>query len=84
MTVYSLDMHRHQIHHDLDQPHTVSILYFTDSKSPTVIFKDQEFKEKQEILPKENRLIYFSGNLFHSGHSPIDSNRRILLNVNSI
>jgi len=89
MTVFSTYGHRHQPHLDLHEPHTVSILYLTNSDAETVIFKNVNidtlsFDEYQRVAPKENKLVIFNGAYYHTGHSPASSNRRILLNVNSI
>lgn len=89
MTVFSTYGHRHQPHLDLHELHTVSILYLTDSDAETIIFKSADinslkFEEFQRVVPKKNRLVIFNGNYYHTGHSPASTNRRILLNVNSL
>jgi hypothetical protein len=61
----------------------------TNSDAETVIFKNVNidtlsFDEYQRVAPKENKLVIFNGAYYHTGHSPASSNRRILLNVNSI
>ena len=89
MTVFSVYGHRHQPHLDLHAPHTVSILYLTNSDAETVIFKNidiekNSFEEYKRIAPQENKLVVFNGSYYHTGHSPASTNRRILLNFNSI
>jgi len=85
MTVYSMNEHQHVVHRDLMHPHIVSILYLTNSNAKTVLYED-ELAQKiyKVILPKKNQLLVFDGKYYHTGHSPSDSNRRILLNINSI
>lgn len=92
MTTYRKDSILFGPHIDLDVPHYTSILYITDSDSPTIIYnerldsgdvpKDMELTINHEIFPKENRLVLFDGNQIHTGKSPTSSSCRILVNTN--
>jgi len=89
MTVFSTYGHQHQPHLDLHEPHVVSILYLTESDAETVIFKNIDtdkklFEEYKRIAPQENKLVVFNGAYYHTGHSPASTNRRVLLNFNSL
>ena len=73
-----------------------TIFYFTDSDAETIIFNEKqtpadgekrvwnrsELTVKERILPKENRIIFFNGHYIHTGHSPLNTKHRILLNSN--
>jgi hypothetical protein len=72
------------------------IYYLNDSDGDTRIF-DQEFEAttnnfgighhdtfttKHQITPKANRLLWFNGFRYHTASNPINSNRRVILNIN--
>jgi hypothetical protein len=73
-----------------------TIFYLTDSDAETIIFNEKqtpadgekrvwnrsELTVKERILPKENRIIFFNGHYIHTGHSPLNTKHRILLNSN--
>jgi len=74
-----------------DVNHFVLLCYINDSDGPTVIYneKDQglEIKElsiKEKIDPKAGRAIFFEGDQYHSSSFPVNSNKRMVLNINII
>jgi hypothetical protein len=99
MTMYSHEKVKHIPHIDMfgcDKMLT-TIFYFSDTDSETIVYdkvcttkKDvmesckEELNEIIRVKPRENRLLLFDGSLLHTGHSPSDCKRRILLNTNLI
>lgn len=80
----------------VSQNHISTIFYINDSDGDTVIYNEKAFKIKdinptpdikkltiqKKITPKANRLVIFSGNFIHTGHSPQKHTNRILINSN--
>ena len=79
------------------KPNLISaIFYVTDSDAETTIFNkkqtvldgnksqwsDLKLTVKKKILPKENRIVFFNGHYIHTGSSPMNYKRRILINMN--
>ena len=66
----------------LDSPleHCVCLYYVTDSDGDT-IFYDKEGKEFKRVSPKKGRIVFFNGNISHSGSFPLKSTR-IVINYN--
>jgi len=79
-------------HIDYNFPHKTVIFYLNDSDGPTWIFNEifngkeepLEFTVKETIDPKENRMILIEGLQYHTASNPIDSDRRVILNINYI
>ena len=90
MTIFSPLKVMHTPHTDLDIPHTTAILYLTNSDAKTIVYNEKGPCEnipkiltiKDEIIPKENRLVFFDGLYIHTGFSPSEYKDRILINVN--
>ena len=73
-----------------------AIFYIVDSDAETVIFNEKQTPQdgernkwddskltvKERILPRENRIVFFNGHYIHTGNSPVNFKRRILLNTN--
>ena len=85
-----IDMPKHEEHVNM-------IFYIEDSDGDTIIYKEKFFPqegqhvvpqqsktltEEQRISPKANRLVIFSGEHWHTGQSPKEHNRRVILNLN--
>jgi len=82
-------------HVDYFFPHETMIYYLNDSDGDTRIF-DQEFTQTKDnwdeqpekfttkcrITPKANRLVWISGFRYHTASNPIESKRRIIININ--
>ena len=86
MTVANGVKVRHQPHQDLEYPHTTAIYYVNDSDGDTLVYNEKEPSDEytimESIAPKKNRLIIFDGLHFHTGHSPMETANRILINMN--
>jgi hypothetical protein len=95
MTLRSPENTIHTPHVDHKFFHYASILYLNDSDGDTIFFNEKidadnsdcfpdcsDLTVKKIVSPKKNRLIFFDGSYFHTGHSPSNNNRRILLNAN--
>jgi hypothetical protein len=84
MTVRSPKNTIHDVHKDYDFDHYGCILYMNDSDGDTVIYnetsKSDSYTVQKTISPKRNRLVFFDGKYYHTGHSPSQNNYRILLN----
>ena len=75
MTMYSSTGFEHKPHVDFTFPNIAAIYYVNDSDGNTVCLD-------QEVEPKANRLVTFSGDIPHTGHSPSEHKNRILINSN--
>jgi len=94
MVVSANKTHLHSPHIDInDIPHYSCVYYVNESDGNTVIYNEKsetnDFEPdlskltiKTEIEPVPNRLVIFDGQYIHSGHSPVEYKRRIILNTN--
>ena len=94
MVVSSGNKHLHSAHIDInDIPHYSCVFYINESDGNTVIYneksetndfdpKDLNLTVKCEVEPVPNRLVIFDGQYVHSGHSPVNNKRRIIINTN--
>lgn len=78
------------------QNHISTIFYVNNSDGDTVIYKEKAHNISditptpnlknltilKKIKPVANRLLIFSGNYIHTGHSPKNHSNRILINSN--
>lgn len=77
--------------------HKVALLYLSDSDAPTVLYNEryeygtsienyptEQFTVKRTVLPKENRVVWFDGDTFHSSATPINSQTRYTINFNYV
>jgi hypothetical protein len=71
------------------KPHDSLIFYLNDSDGPTRLFeefydgtKQKTFKVKEAVKPVANRLLQFDGFQYHTAANPIETSRRIILNLN--
>lgn len=77
-------------HIDYNFPHDTVIFYLNDSDGNTRMFNEHElhspmtnqYTVKDEIEPKENRILLFDGLQYHTASNPINTNRRVVLNIN--
>ncbi len=95
MVTYSPEKYKHFPHVDFYFPHISSVFYLTDSDAETVIYDlkcdsyhdilgidVKGLKEIAKIKPKENRILFFDGSYLHTGHSPSQFKKRVLINTN--
>ena len=69
-------------HKDLPYNHLAMIYYATDTDGDTYFYNDKEGKDIiNQVSPKKGRIVFFDGNLFHSG-SNTTQDLRIILNYN--
>ena len=72
----------HIPHRDMNINHYVSILYCNDADGDTIIYnetcKQENYTIQKKISPVKNRLVFFDGSYYHTGHSPSKNNYRIL------
>jgi hypothetical protein len=83
-------------HVDYFSPHETLIYYLNDSDGDTRIFNEEfvpttdnfgighhaTFTTKHRVTPKANRLLWINGFRYHTASNPINSKRRIILNIN--
>lgn len=77
-------------HVDYYYPHDTIIYYLNDSDGDTRMFKEyadtdiehKKFNVDSRISPISNRLVLFNGLQYHTASNPINTNRRIILNLN--
>jgi hypothetical protein len=79
-------------HVDYYYPHDTIIFYFNDSDGDTRIFDqwfdpalgnhETAFTTQTRIPPKANRLVLFKGLQYHTASNPINSSKRVILNIN--
>jgi len=95
MVTYSPEKYKHFPHVDFYFPHISSVFYLTDSDAETVIYDlkcdsyhdilgidIKSLKEITKVKPKENRILFFDGLYLHTGHSPSQFKKRVLINTN--
>jgi len=77
-------------HVDYFFPHTTAVYYVNDSDGDTVMFNQEfntfpeptEFTIQQRTKPQANRIILFNGLQYHTASNPINTDTRIILNIN--
>jgi hypothetical protein len=72
-----------------DKPHDTLIFYLNDSDGNTRIFDQyydgsipENFTVKEQVKPVKNRLIKFDGFQYHTAANPVETSRRIIINLN--
>jgi len=69
-------------HIDWDFPHESIIFYFNNSDGNTVFYNKDKKSVVKEITPIENMAVGFDGHIFHSSSKPVNTQRRIIMNIN--
>jgi|APSaa5957512535_1039671.scaffolds.fasta_scaffold19499_5 hypothetical protein len=77
---------------DMAGRNVTSVFYIGDSDGDTIVYNQRKQYEHEEIpkelsikskvTPKANRLVLFSGDYYHTGQSPTNNNRRVIINSN--
>ena len=79
-------------HVDYFFPHTSIVFYINETDGDTWVF-DQVFTEmpeptkftvKQRVSPKPNRLLLIDGLQYHTASNPINSDCRVIVNINGV
>ncbi len=77
-------------HVDYFFPHMTALYYVNESDGDTWMF-DQNFDQypeptkftvQERISPKANRLVLFNGLQYHTASNPINTDARIIININ--
>ena len=100
MTVTSGEQITYEPHIDIPKTygHINMIFYIGNSDGDTIIYKEKflakepyiepklpkTLTEEQRVTPKANRVVIFSGEHLHTGQSPKEHSRRVLINSNFI
>ena len=90
MVTWTQNNFLHEAHQDFAFPHKACVFYINQSDGDTVFYNvtkndyNDKCKIQESVSPKPNRLVIFDGDLMHSGHSPSQHKRRIIINSNFI
>jgi len=89
MTVSSGTEVLHDPHVDMPGINNTTVIYYANkTDGDTVVYNEtqpsDEYTIQYLIPPKKNRLVIFDGNQYHTGHSPLTYQNRILINSNFI
>jgi hypothetical protein len=81
-------------HIDHRFPHLSMIYYVNESDGDTWLFNEvltdinaddpTEFTVQHRVSPKPNRLLVFNGLQYHTASNPINSNERVIININAV
>jgi len=84
--------HYNMPHVDYRYPHESFIFYLNNSDGDTRIFNEwclptnisspDLFTTQTRITPKANRLIWIDGLQYHTASNPIESTKRVIINLN--
>lgn len=78
-------------HVDTFLEHYTSIFYLHSTNAPTILYNEEHYDStpfngkttiKEKVDSIENRLLFFRGNILHSGTCATDSPFRIVINTN--
>jgi len=89
MTVANTSRVLHPAHVDLAGVKNITAIYYvSDSDGYTMVYNEKrlcdEYTVQKKIAPRKNRLCFFDGDYYHTGHSPVQHPNRILINANFI
>ena len=91
MTMYTHREFVHDPHVDYPFKNISTVYYINDSDGDTIFYnqrhsEDQPMPDKLEVRdrvsPKANRLVFFEGDVIHTGMSPNKHKNRIIINSN--
>jgi hypothetical protein len=81
-------------HVDYFYPHESFIFYLNDSDGDTRVFNEwctftrtmplalDSFTTQTRVTPKANRLVWINGLQYHTASNPIESTKRVIINLN--
>lgn len=82
----------HTPHIDLQIPHVTALLYLNDSDGETFFYDEEASYENpignpnskiiMAVKPKENKLAFFDGRVYHSSSTPVTNKLRYAVNFN--
>ena len=73
------------IHIDSNNPEIFmdNILYYVnDSDGDTILYENDRKTVIERITPKAGRFLYFDGNIPHCASRPVESLKRLVININ--
>ena len=91
MTMYSHKEFIHDPHVDFTFKNISAVYYINDSDGDTIFYNQRQsggqpmpnkLEVRDRVSPKSNRLVFFEGNVIHTGMSPNKHKNRIIINSN--
>jgi hypothetical protein len=92
MTMYSHKEFVHDPHVDYYFKNISAVYYVNNSDGDTIFYNQRQFNKNEpmpkkleitnKVSPKANRLVFFDGNIIHTGMSPNKHKNRIIINSN--
>jgi NADPH-dependent 2,4-dienoyl-CoA reductase/sulfur reductase-like enzyme len=92
MTMYSYKEFVHDPHVDYYFKNISAVYYVNNSDGDTIFYNQRQFNKNEpmpkkleitnKVSPKANRLVFFDGNIIHTGMSPNKHKNRIIINSN--
>lgn len=67
-------------HIDFEFPHTTIIYYINDSDGDTLFYDGDSIIHR--CKPEKNKAVVFNGLIYHSSTCPINSKKRMVINMN--
>lgn len=89
VTSYKDGIHQ-PAHIDQNIPHKVFLYYFNDSDGDTIMYNEKwdgtskKLTENIRVQPKKGKAIFFDGLTYHAPSNPVNSNYRIVMNVDFV
>lgn len=71
---------QHPPHTDNDNDNFISMIYYINDSDGDTLFYDQNHNVVHEVSPKKNRCVIFPSNILHASTSPVDNERRLVVN----
>lgn len=77
-----LEGKHHVPHIDMAQENQITAIYYVNDSDGDTLFFDRDGTIKERVTPKKGRLVWWKGIYFHAKCSPINTTKRIVLNMN--
>ena len=89
----------HTPHIDYNKPHKSALLYMNDTDGDTIFYnefhdpkdintyeltKNNTYTEYKRVTPKANRFVWFDGLRYHSSSTPVNTAKRLVININYV